>query len=191
MMSPAESIVGVVLAGGASRRMGRDKATLLFEGETLAARAARKLAPVVATVVIADRNRGTVPGFPSVEDGPGAGPAAALLGAAAAHPGAALLVLACDLPHLPVELLRALLKLDPEADLILPRSPRGLEPLCGLYRPRALAALAERVAGGELALHSLVEREGLRTVLWAGDGWADYGDPGEVFANWNGPGDVG
>jgi len=167
--------------------MGRDKATLVYAGETLATRAARKLAAVTDTVLIADRGRGTAPGYPSIEDGPGVGPAAGILGAAARHPNASLLVLACDLPHVPLELLRALVSLDPGADLIVPRSSQGLEPLCALYRPRALAALATCVEAGEMALHPLAGREGLRVMVW--EVGEEFGEA--AFVNWNRGGDVG
>lgn len=151
---------GVVLAGGASRRMGRDKALLEFGGETLVARAARALANVADPVVIADRGRGLVPGFPSVPDGAGAGPAAGILGAAAALPGRSLLALACDLPWIEPGLL-ALLVAEAGDGWIVPLSSRGLEPLCALYGPAALAALAERVARGEFDLSGLSTVPGL------------------------------
>jgi molybdopterin-guanine dinucleotide biosynthesis protein A len=190
MTSEAETIVGVVLAGGASRRMGRDKASLVFEGEPLALRAARKLSAITGTVVIADRGRGTAPGFPSIEDGPGGGPAAAILGAAALYPSASLLVLACDLPHVPAELLRALVALDPQADLVIPRSPRGLEPLAALFRPRVLEALAEQVALGEYALHPLTRRDDLTATICGEEDLARWEPLEAVFRNWNRPGDL-
>ncbi|HET9225447.1 MAG TPA: NTP transferase domain-containing protein, partial [Thermoanaerobaculia bacterium] len=71
--------IGVVLAGGASSRMGRDKALLEIEGETLVSSAARRLGEVCEEVIVADRGRGLLPG--SVPDGPGQGPAAGILGA--------------------------------------------------------------------------------------------------------------
>jgi molybdenum cofactor guanylyltransferase len=100
----------VVLAGGGSRRMGRDKASLRIGGETLAALAARRLLAVCAPalVAVADGGRGLVPGLPSLPDGPGQGPAAGILGAALAWPGHPLLVLACDLPGVPAALLAEL-----------------------------------------------------------------------------------
>jgi molybdopterin-guanine dinucleotide biosynthesis protein A len=73
----------------------------------------------------------------------------------------------------------------------VPRSPRGLEPLCALYRPRALVALGRQVAAGEWALHPLVGREDLRAVLWTAEGWGRFGNPETLFANWNHPEDVG
>lgn len=175
---------GVVLAGGDSRRLGRDKAVLSFAGEPLVARAAAKLAAVVEPVVIADRGRCYLEGFLSVTDGPGAGPLAGLLGAAAALPGRSLLALACDLPLLPAALLAALAE-KAAFDWALARTGRGAEPLCALYSPAALARLEHRAAAGVYSLHDLDTERGL-SVLWLGpDELARFGDPARMFLNVN------
>ncbi len=185
--APPAGPVGIVLAGGSSSRMGRDKTLLSAGGESLPAGAARRLAGVCAEVAVADRGRGLLPGFPSLPDGPGRGPAAGILGAAAAYPGRWLLVLACDLPRVPEELLAALVRLD-GCDWALPRWREGVEPLCALYGPAALDAIARRAARGVFALHSLAE-EDLAVGFLEGEALARFGDPGEVFLNLNAPGD--
>ncbi|HEX7181412.1 MAG TPA: molybdenum cofactor guanylyltransferase [Thermoanaerobaculia bacterium] len=181
-----KTVVGIVLAGGASRRMGRDKASLMIGGETLARRTANLLAAVCPEVALADRERGLIPGLPSLADGPGRGPAAGLLGAAEVYPGHPLLVLACDLPRVPVPLL-ALLETTVRAgaDLAIPRWQGRLEPLCALYGPRALEILEERVARGVFALHSLAEEEGLAVRYLDEEALAVFGEPGEMFFNVN------
>jgi molybdenum cofactor guanylyltransferase len=186
--APRPEPVGVVLAGGSSRRMGRDKALLASGGESLPARAARRLAAVCAEVAVADRGRGLLPGLPSLPDGPGRGPAAGILGAAEAHPGRRLLVLACDLPRVPEGLLAALAHPEEAADWVVPRWREGVEPLCALYGPAALAALGRRIARGLFALHRLAE-EDLAVRLLEGDELARFGDPQEIFLNLNAPED--
>ncbi len=194
--SAAPDTVGVVLAGGASRRMGRDKAALAVDGETLAARAARRLLGVCPRVAIADGGRGLVPGLPSLPDASAAGPAAGILGAARAWPGHPLLVLACDLPQVSEALLRELVRLQPVAaggeaaatadpDWVVPRWERGLEPLCALYRPAALAALAAAVERGIAAPHRLAEAAGLRVRFLEGELLRRCGQPADLFLNLN------
>ncbi len=172
--------VGLVLAGGASRRMGWDKAL-----SSLPALAARRLAAVCAEVAVADRGRGLLAGLPTLLDGPGRGPAAGILGAALAYPGRPLLVLACDLPRVPEELLAELARSE-GCDWAVPRWDRGLEPLCALYAPRTLARLRDT---GLLAPRRLAE-EDLAVRYLEGDGLARFGPPEEVFLNLNTPEDL-
>ncbi len=123
----------LLLTGGASRRLGTDKASIVWRGETLAARAARVLMHVCAPV------HEVGPGVTSLpvvrEDAPGTGPlAAALAGVRAleADAGAdvdAVLVLACDMPFVEPPLLR-LLASWPGAGTVIPtRDGRARIPL--------------------------------------------------------------
>lgn len=168
--------------------MGRDKALLEVGGETLAARAARKLAEVCGEVLVADAGRSVLPGRLSIPDGPGRGPAAGILGAARVRPGSPLLVLAVDLPGVPAALLEELAR--PGFDLAIPRWSAGIEPLCGLYGPKALAVLEERVGRGRLDLHSLPDEPGL-AVRWLEEAEIRRsGEPAQVFLNLNRPEDL-
>src|SRR5262245_30199836 len=130
-------LAGVVVAGGASSRFGSDKALAILDGLTLVERAWRALGAVCVDVVVASAGRVLLRSALHVADGPGQGPAAAVLGAAAQRPGHALLVLACDLPRVPVALLERIVATS--GDWVAPRHAGGVEPLCALYRERALA----------------------------------------------------
>ena len=180
-------MIGLVLAGGESRRLGRDKARLA--GAALPRLAAARLAAVCAEVAVADRGRELVPGRPSLPDGPGRGPAAGILGGAAAYPGRPLLVLACDLPGVPAGLLAELAR-SGGADWAVPRWAGGLEPLCALYGPAALEALASRVAAGRFALHDLAGEGGLAIRYLEEEELRRFGDPGAIFLNLNTPDDL-
>jgi len=186
MTGPAWRPVGLVLAGGESRRLGSDKARL--EGAALPLGAAERLAAVCAEVAVADRGRELVPGRRSLADGAGRGPAAGILGGAAAFPGRPLLVLACDLPRVPAGLLAELAT--ETADWVVPRWEGGLEPLCALYGPAALAALAARVEEGRFSLHDLAADADLAVRYLEGETLRRFGDPQEIFFNLNTPGDL-
>lgn len=192
--SGPDRCLGVALAGGASRRMGRDKARMSIQGVTWLEHAARRLAAVCQRVVIADRGEALHPAWPSVEDGPGRGPAAGILGAHQRFPQHALLVLACDLPAVPVELLRHLTTAA-SADLIIPRHADGVEPLCALYRPRALRGLEAQVATGDYALNHLATGSCDDLTSWSVHCVEDlciarWGEPKLLFSNLNTPQDV-
>jgi molybdopterin-guanine dinucleotide biosynthesis protein A len=173
--------------------MGRDKASLVVDGRTLAARAADTLARVCPEVVVAAGD-GEVDGISRstarIADGPAEGPAAGILGAARERPGRPVLVLACDVPRVPAELLAELasrLAADDPPDVALPRSARGPEPLVAAYGPRALDALAEQAAAGDYAVNRLLVRDDLRIDFLEGAELDRFGDPERMLANVNTP----
>jgi molybdopterin-guanine dinucleotide biosynthesis protein A len=182
-----DAVLGVVLAGGQSRRMGRDKAALILEGETLVERAARRLAQACPEAIVAGGARPALESLESVPDGPGAGPVAGILGAATAHPGRSLLVLACDLPAVPVSLLEEIAHA--RGDWVTPRWQGRVEPLCALYRPAALAVLEQRALAGEYALHALADTDLASSYLEA-EALERHGDPAAMFVNLNRPEDL-
>jgi len=145
--------------------MGRDKAHLTLEGVAFATRVARMLAALCQEVwLVGGDPPPDAPGRP-VPDAPG--PTCALRGLATALAAARaprVLVLATDLPLVSPPLLLALLA-HAEADVVLPRSSKGLEPLCALYRREpALAAARRRLVEGKLSLHGLVDALSSRTI---------------------------
>jgi molybdopterin-guanine dinucleotide biosynthesis protein A len=147
---------GLILAGGSSSRMRRDKALLQYRGETqleravaLAGRHTRAVFISVRAGQAADPARARHPLI--VDSLPGEGPIVGIRSALAAHPEVAWLVLACDLPFLDDAALETLLReRDPESFATAFRSTHdGLpEPLCALWEPSAGPALAEYQAAG-------------------------------------------
>lgn len=145
-----------MLTGGDSRRMGSDKAALLYGHSTLLDRAARALQPVVSEVFVSARaeQRGAAgrSHYPLIADSiPVRGPAAGILSAHCHDPGAAWLVLACDLPLVSSDLLHQLVAerdTDLAATAWLAESAEQAEPLCAVYEPATLAAFLRAVKAG-------------------------------------------
>jgi molybdopterin-guanine dinucleotide biosynthesis protein A len=182
-------IAGALLLGGASERMGSDKAALEVAGEAAARRTARLLASLFEEVLLVggEPPHGT-PGRPVADF---AGPRCALrglVGALEAARAPRVLVVATDLPGLTADLLLALVAL-PEADVVVPRTPGGgLEPLCALYRRESVLPLARaRLGAGELALHGLIGA--LAATTLAGRTLAAFDPDGAALANANTPED--
>jgi molybdenum cofactor guanylyltransferase len=153
----AVSCPGVLLTGGTSRRLGVDKSTLVFEGETFAARAARVLRAVCNPVVEVGPG---VSGLPSVrEDPPGTGPLAALIaGAAALDSRGPVVLLACDLPFVEAPLL-AMLAEWPGAGTVIPVSGRRPQYVCARYGRSSLAEAREWLSRGDASLRSAADRD--------------------------------
>ena len=155
-MNPAP-LYGLVLAGGRSSRMQRDKAAIEYRpGESQLDAAMKLLQSRVARSFVSVRadqrdDAARAPYAQIVDRGDVAGPIAGISAALAAHPGAAWLVLACDLPFLDAGTLDTLLAArDPEGDATAFKSTHdGLpEPLCAVYEPRAGQAIAAYLATG-------------------------------------------
>jgi molybdopterin-guanine dinucleotide biosynthesis protein A len=149
-------VAGLLLTGGESRRMGRDKAELVVAGERLADRVARVLATVCDPVFEIGPGRTSLRAVP---DSTRAGPLAALVTGAAAlraegHDGAVVL-LGVDLPFIDIPLLKLLAR-HPSPATVVPIAGGMRQSCCARYAPDALDAGAELVERGERALHALL-----------------------------------
>jgi molybdenum cofactor guanylyltransferase len=153
----APPLYGLVLAGGRSTRMQRDKATLSYQGRTQLDRAMDLLDSCVERAffsVRADQRADPARArYPQVVDAQeGLGPIAGIAAAQTLEPGAAWLVLACDLPYVDSRTVAHLLAhRDPARMATAYRSSHdGLpEPLCAIYEPRAAALILERINAGQ------------------------------------------
>jgi molybdopterin-guanine dinucleotide biosynthesis protein A len=159
----APSVFGLVLAGGQSTRMKRDKATLAYHGgKTQLERAMELLGPRVKRAFVSVRPGQTDPvraRFEQIVDTrEGLGPIAGITAAQARYPDAAWLVLACDLPFLEAATLDYLLaERDPMRQATAFRSSHsgnpkhnGLpEPLCAIYEPSSREAILAHLASGK------------------------------------------
>jgi molybdenum cofactor guanylyltransferase len=188
-------VAAAVLAGGASRRMGRDKATIAVGGVPLAGRVLAAAAGVADPVVLvappghpARRLAAAAGGVGLVTD-PGEGPLAALAAALAALEARHVLALAGDHPGLRAELLAHLVGLRERGEAVACRRGGRLEPLVAVYERRpALAAARARLASGERSVGGLLGA--LRTLVVEEDEWRRLDPDGGSFADLDDPADL-
>lgn len=151
-----------ILAGGMSRRMGRDKALLpLRPGDPPLARVVIERVRAVTDdvfLVASDRPAYATFGVPVVPDNwPGAGPLGGIATALAHAANDFCLVVACDMPFLNVGLLRWMAAQPRDYDVLVPRSSgesrQGtsfvFQTLHAIYGPRSLPAIERSLAAGE------------------------------------------
>jgi len=156
-MSADAPLFGLVLAGGASTRMQRDKAAIEYHGQSQLHWTFHLLSHVCAATFVSvrpdQREEPTRAGLPQIVDRqPGIGPVAGISAALHAHPKAAWLVVACDLPFLNEQTLRYLVEhRDPRKIATAFKSNHdGLpEPLCAIWEPAAREPLLAFVAAGK------------------------------------------
>jgi molybdopterin-guanine dinucleotide biosynthesis protein A len=137
----------ILLAGGESKRLGRDKSLLMIEGQPLVAHTAHKLAALSDDLILVTNHPErygplNLPVRLVPDERPGVG---ALMGLysglnAARYPWA--VVVACDMPFLSLPLLRHMLTLLGDCDLAIPRLDEMLEPLHAVYSKACLPPMA-------------------------------------------------
>ena len=153
----------VLLAGGKSTRMGRDKALLEIEGEPLWHRqleTLRRLSP--ERLMLSGPPRGE--GEPIADEFEGAGPLAGVAAALRKSPSPLLVVLAVDLPRMTTAFLNSLLDLSSDNQGVVPLGPGFFQPLAAVY-PGACGALADvALRSGDYSMQKFV-REGIRQDL--------------------------
>lgn len=169
-------MAGVVLCGGASRRMGTDKAMLVTNGRTWLANAAECLTESGADpVLVAPGTAGRLGplAWGEVDDGAfrGCGPLAGIAAALAAAPHDRVAVLAVDLVDANPQLLRWLASImGPEDPAVIPLDGAGrAQPLHAVYARSMAQAINTALAGGERRVLRLIESAGARFVEVPGD----------------------
>jgi molybdopterin-guanine dinucleotide biosynthesis protein A len=181
--------VGVLLAGGASRRMGSDKSSLLFGERPMALRPAEALGQLTDTLVQIGGEAVPGLGWTVLEDlRPGLGPAAGLETALASFPGAAVVICGVDLPFVSAALLRhALERLDGRV-AAAPRFEGRWHALAAAYSPALLPALTSWLDAGRRDLQGLLDEVG--AVAIEGRELERFGDPAVLLANVNTPAEL-
>ena len=161
-------LFGLLLAGGRSTRMGRDKASMVIgsDGLNQGQRAVQDLSPFCQKVFLSLRDGQTAPEgcehLEIVRDNSGiSGPLAGILAAFEREPDAAWLIMACDLPFVTPEVLHNLVHAwtDGATFIAYASATDGLpEPLCAIYEPCARAVLQRHAERNHLCpRHIMVE----------------------------------
>ncbi|MCZ7663568.1 MAG: molybdopterin-guanine dinucleotide biosynthesis protein B [Thermoleophilia bacterium] len=181
---------GVSLAlqsGGASRRMGGDKATTRFVDGTLLEWIRDRVAPLFGHVFVVanDPARFRMFGLPVVTDAlDERGSAVGVYTALLASPTDRVLCLACDMPFVTPRLLRRLVEGSVGSDVFVPRHGPYMQPVCAVYS-RAIAGVFEDfLAEGERRIDAIYNRVNTE-YLDVDDG--RFGHPDELFMNVNTP----
>ncbi|HEX5411943.1 MAG TPA: molybdenum cofactor guanylyltransferase [Terriglobia bacterium] len=186
-------LTGFVMAGGASRRMGRAKESLRINGEAMLERQIRLIRSVARQVAVVGRAAGYREefGVASIPDAiPGRGPLGGIYTALLESRTEYNLILGCDLPFVNRRLLTWLVlrAMADQSDATVPRSRDGrLQPLCAIYRRRALYAVRKWLDLGENKLSGFFPMVHCATIAWRDLAGAGARSP--VFDNMNTPED--
>jgi len=165
------SISGVILAGGQSRRLGRDKAVEPVGGQPLIRRVIERVAQVASeiVVVVADRTRGEK--LPLAADHrialdiyPGKGSLGGIFSGLSSVQEEWGLVVACDMPFLNLELLRYMMSLRVNTDVVVPVLEGRPEPTHALYSRVCLPRIEERLKANDLKISGFFDEVRVKYV---------------------------
>lgn len=188
-------MTGVLVAGGQSRRMGRDKRFLELGGQSLLQRTLSVLQSLFPEVLIA-----LAEPLPQLAQGQGYRvvldliPNCATLGglytglASAGHPN--VLAVGCDMPFLNPEVIRRLAGLGAKADVVMPRLTTGLQPMLAVYSKACLPHLERMARAGQLKVQDLVKAPGLTVQQIPEKDFLDVDPQLLSFFNINTPADL-
>lgn len=170
--------MGVILAGGKSRRMRVNKALLKIGGTPMIQMAASAMQSVFEDVrVVADDAPSY--GFLGLKTIPDVKKRAGPLGGihAALHATAAgrVFVVGCDMPFVSAELIQFVLESAGTAAITVVSDGEMVQPLCGLYARSLLSEIESRLASGDLRLLSLIESS-THSVLTLNSSYGWYSD---------------
>lgn len=185
------SVVAYVLAGGASSRFGSDKALAKIGEQTVLERACRLIEGTAGVVrVVAPAGR-----YPSLQgtfvndrwpgQGPLGGIVTGLLATEESGGSPWNLVVSCDMPFLTREWLGYMIgrALASEAEVVVPESAHGLEPLCACWRTSGAGKLQQALSEGVRKVTEAMKR--LRIEVLDEAHWKRFDNAGRLFWNMN------
>jgi molybdopterin-guanine dinucleotide biosynthesis protein A len=161
---------GIVLAGGQSRRMGRNKALLELDGQPLIARVLGRLALLCNELIVSANTVELYADLPArvVPDlVPGRGALGGIHAGLTAASNERAVVVACDMPLLNLRFLRYMAVVSPGYDVVVPRVGGFYEPLHAVYSARCVEPIAQLIAQGPRRVVDLYRQVRIRELTEA------------------------
>lgn len=180
------AVAAALLTGGASTRMGSDKAHVVLDDAPIATRLSKMLGDLFGDVLLVggDPPQGAYGRRVRDVDGPRCA-LRGLVSALCATDCERVLIIATDLPLMTPDLLLALVAC-PEADAVIPRDANGSHPLSAIYRRESVLPRArENLDANRLAMRDLFD--GLATRYFEGADLAGVDPRGLALTNVNTP----
>lgn len=165
-----DGVTGIILAGGASSRMGTNKALLEVDGVTIIEQAYRKLSSLFHEVLVVTNSPELYDFLPcrKVPDlFSDVGSIAGLHSGLSHSSQKKIFVTACDMPNINTDLIRELNKsFDDSFDALIPYSQGGQEPLHAYYSRRSLPVFTAAIEQGELKILDCLKKINTKFISW-------------------------
>jgi molybdenum cofactor guanylyltransferase len=181
-------VTGVILAGGKSRRMGRDKAFLPFGKGLLIERVIEVILQVTADVLLITNTPQAYRrfGLPMCSDViPEAGSLGGIYTGLVSAKTPYSLCLACDMPFVKPEFLRFVVETAAEADVVIPRNAEDFQPLCAVYSQVCREPIRQKIEAGRLKITGFFDQVRVRVI--EGEQLSRFDPHDAMFFNANTP----
>ena len=189
------NVTGIILAGGKSSRLGRDKASEIVNGKPLLQWVTDRLEQVAAEIVVVKAAGQQLPPLDTrgpltvTEDIlPGHGPLAGIHSGLQSASHDLSIAVGCDMPLLCVPLLRELCRLAEGYDVVMPTRKGRPQPLHAVYRRSCVEAIEKELRAGHLKVISFLDAVRVRYV--GEEEWAPFDSEGLSFFNVNSDDDL-
>lgn len=184
------AVSGIVLAGGRSLRMGKDKTQLMWGRYTLLEKAVCRLRSLTDDVLVVESLGGlsSLPGVRKVQDRyKGCGPLGGIHTGLLEAKHEAVLVLSCDMPFVTAELMAFLAAKREGFSVIVPRCGERVEPLCAVYARSCLPVIEDLLQAGDNQVRQVFAK--VNTCYVEEVELERFGDVQQLFFNLNTPQD--
>jgi len=186
-------ISGIVLGGGQSRRMGRDKRRLHWEGEPFLDRVCKLMGTLFDEVLVVtaqeDYDCSHLPVRLVTDKIPQKGSLGGLYTGLMEAKNILTFVVACDMPFLLKESISRLCLL-PHSDVLVVKLPNGIQPLHARYSKRCAPIIEQMIQEGDLKIQNLVSQSGLTVEIIEETLFDDIDPYRQSFMNINTPADL-
>ena len=148
-------MTAIILAGGKSLRLGRDKALEEIGGKSLIERVIERLSSLGNEIIVVISSSDQLPDLSAsrvVDIYPGKGALGGIYSGLRAATSFHSLVVACDMPFLSIALLRYLVETCPGFDIVIPRVAGNIEPLHAVYSKNCLTPIEAMLDEGKLRI---------------------------------------
>ena len=163
-----KNVAAVILAGGKSRRMGRDKLEMDFGGMSLLESAVQRFAEEFENVYVSIADADKYPEITAnkvIDIYPGAGPLSGLHAALTLIPCDGIFLVAADLPYASAQTAKHMIEMCAENEACILRLPDGrLEPLFGFYRKSLRQSCGEQIKSGDNRMSQIIYSADTRYV---------------------------
>jgi molybdopterin-guanine dinucleotide biosynthesis protein A len=182
-------MTGFVLIGGRSRRFGKDKVITQVGEKPLVEHVTDVIAPLFDEVILIGRKRDHLGSFKTVEDIlPNRGPLGGIHTALSVSPTPHCFVFAADMPNLNPGLIRHMISVSDDHDVVIPLWSKGREPLHAVYNRRLLPLVNSLLEKNIFRIFDILKNADTLTI--PEETIRTFGDPEFMFANINTLGDM-